>query len=135
MVIALLALLGVDLIVIVVLLGIMLSRLRWVSHQPGAFKGAIRVVDGEAPGWEPSGSAAMAAGSAICSSGPRRRCCSVTSWCPPAAEPGEVKRVGSDPMIVPLAADGGARVEVAAAGDDRGRALGLLAVSAPSPSR
>ena len=52
-----------------------------------------------------------------------------------AAEPGEVKRVGSDPMIVPLAADGGARVEVAAAGDDRGRALGLLAVSAPSPSR
>jgi hypothetical protein len=52
-----------------------------------------------------------------------------------AAEPGEVKRVGSDPVIVPLAADGGARVEVAAAGDDRGRAPGLLAVSAPPPSR
>ena len=44
-----------------------------------------------------------------------------------AAEPGEVKRVGSDSVIVPLAADGGERVEIAAAGDDRGRALGLLA--------
>jgi hypothetical protein len=41
MLIALLALLGVDLIVILVLLGIMLSRRRWVSHPPGAFKGAI----------------------------------------------------------------------------------------------
>jgi hypothetical protein len=37
-----------------------------------------------------------------------------------AAEPGDVKRVGSDPMILPLAADGGARVEVAAAADDVG---------------
>ena len=52
-----------------------------------------------------------------------------------AAEPGEVKRVGSDPVIVPLAADGGARVEVAAAGDDRGRALGPLAALRPPPAR
>lgn len=52
-----------------------------------------------------------------------------------AAEPGEVKRVGSDPMILPLAADGGARVEVAAAADDRGWALGPLAASAPPPAR
>jgi hypothetical protein len=49
------------------------------------------------------------------------------------AEPGEVKRVGSDPVILPLAADGGAQVEVAAAADDRGRALGPLAASAPPP--
>jgi hypothetical protein len=52
-----------------------------------------------------------------------------------AAELGEVKRVGSDPVIVPLTADGGARVEVAAAGDDRGRALGPLAAPAPPPAR
>ena len=37
-----------------------------------------------------------------------------------AVEPGEVKRVGSDPVVLPLAAEGGARVEVATAADDRG---------------
>ena len=73
MVIALLAVLGVDLIVIVAFLGVVLSRRRWVSRQPGAFKGAIRVVDGEVSGLGPSGSAALAAGSATCWSGPRRR--------------------------------------------------------------
>jgi hypothetical protein len=52
-----------------------------------------------------------------------------------AAEPGEVKRVGSDPVIVPLAADGGAQLEVATAVDDRGRALGPLAAPAPPPAR
>jgi hypothetical protein len=50
MVIALLAVLGVDLIVIVVLPGAVVTRRRWVSRQPGAFKGAIRVVEGEVSG-------------------------------------------------------------------------------------
>jgi hypothetical protein len=50
MLIALLAVLGVDLIVIVVLLAVVLSRRRWVSHQPGAFKGAIRIVQGDVRG-------------------------------------------------------------------------------------
>jgi hypothetical protein len=50
-----------------------------------------------------------------------------------AAAAGEVKRLGSQPVIVPLAAEGGARVEVTAAGDDRGRVLGSLAApAAPS---
>src|SRR5688572_16710853 len=85
MVIALLAVLGVDLIVIVVLLGAVLARRRWVSHQPGTFKGAIlreRSASSTARyrGWDPRGSAAMAAGSVTCSSGPRRRRCSGTSW-------------------------------------------------------
>ena len=53
MVIALLAVLGVDLIVIVAFLGVVLSRRRWVSRQPGAFKGAVRVVEGEVPGLAP----------------------------------------------------------------------------------
>jgi hypothetical protein len=53
MVIALLAVLGVDLIVIVVLLGVVLTRRRWVSHQPDAFKGAIRVVEAEVSGLRP----------------------------------------------------------------------------------
>jgi len=50
MLIALLALLGVDLIVIVVLLAGVLSRKRWITRQPGAFRCAVRVVDGEVPG-------------------------------------------------------------------------------------
>ena len=53
MVIALLAVLGVDLIVIVAFLAVVLSRRRWVSRQPGAFKGAVRVVHGEVSGLGP----------------------------------------------------------------------------------
>jgi hypothetical protein len=52
-IIALLAVLGVDLIVIVIVLGVMVTRRRWVRHQPGAFKGAIRTVDGEVSGLGP----------------------------------------------------------------------------------
>jgi hypothetical protein len=44
-----------------------------------------------------------------------------------AAEPGEVKRLGGEPVILPLAADGGARVEVATPADSRERALGPVA--------
>jgi hypothetical protein len=36
-------------------------------------------------------------------------------------------------MILQLAADGGARVQVATSGDDRGRALGPLEALAPAP--
>jgi hypothetical protein len=50
MLIGLLAVLGVDLIVIVVLLGFVLARKRWVKRQPHAFRGAIRVSDGEIDG-------------------------------------------------------------------------------------
>jgi hypothetical protein len=53
MLIALLAVLGVDLIVVVALLGSVLSRKRWVMRQPGAFRGAIRVGDGEIDGLRP----------------------------------------------------------------------------------
>ena len=38
-------------------------------------------------------------------------------------------------MIVPLTADGGARVEVVAAGTDHERALGPLAASVSGPPR
>ncbi len=50
MLIALLAVLGVNLIVIVVLLAFVLSRKRWVMRQPGSFRGAIRVSSGELDG-------------------------------------------------------------------------------------
>ena len=44
MLIALLAVLGVDLIVIVIVVAVLLARRAWESHQPGAFKGAIELV-------------------------------------------------------------------------------------------
>jgi hypothetical protein len=50
MLIALLALLGVDLIVLVAFIAVVLMRKRWVKRQPGAFRGAIRVSDGEIDG-------------------------------------------------------------------------------------
>jgi hypothetical protein len=50
MLIALLAVLGVDLVVVVVLVAGVVSRKRWVMRRPGAFRGAIRVTAGEIDG-------------------------------------------------------------------------------------
>jgi len=50
MLIALLAVLGVDLIVLVVLVAFMLIRKRRVRRQPGTFRGAIRVDSGKVDG-------------------------------------------------------------------------------------
>ena len=134
MIVALLAVLGVDLIVIVVVLGVMLTRRRWVSHQPGAFKGAIRVVDGEVSGLGPKwkrGYGRWVRDVLVWTKAPlllRNDLIAVDglAGAPRAAKPGEVKRLGKDPLIASLAADGGARVEVAAAVENRGRALGPL---------
>lgn len=138
MVIALLAVLGVDLIVIVAFLGVVLSCRRWVSRQPGAFKGAIRVVDGEVSGLGPKwkrGSGRWVRDVLVWTKAPlmfQNELAAVDGLAGEvrAAEPGDVKRVGSDPMILPLAADGGARVELAAVADDRRRALGPMAAPA-----
>jgi hypothetical protein len=51
--IALLAVLGVDLAVIVGVAAVLVSRRAWVSHQPGTFKGTIRVTGGDVPGFRP----------------------------------------------------------------------------------
>jgi hypothetical protein len=122
MIAAVLALLGVDLIVILVLVGLMLTRRRWLSHQPGAFKGAIRVVDGEVSGLGPKwqrGYGRWVREVLVWTKKPmlfRNELVAVDGLAGEAraAEPGEVKRVGSDPVIVPLAAESGARVEIAA---------------------
>ena len=53
MLIALLALLGVELIVLVALVTFLRARKRWVMRQPGAFHGAIRVSRGELDGLGP----------------------------------------------------------------------------------
>ena len=134
--------LGVDLIVIVVLVGVLLSRRRWVSHQPDAFKGAIRVVDGEVSGLGPKwkrGSGRWVRDVLVWTKAPflfRNELVAIDGLADAvrAAEPGEVKRLGSEPVIVPLAGDGGARVEVATAIDSRERAFGSVVAPAPPPS-
>ncbi len=50
MLIALLAVLGVNLIVVVGLLALVLSRKRWVKRRAGSFRGVIRVSSGEIDG-------------------------------------------------------------------------------------
>ena len=138
MIIALLAPLGVDLIVILVLLGLMLTRRRWLSHQPGAFKGAIRVVDSEVSGLGPKwkrGYGRWVRDVLVWTKAPallRNELVAVDGLADAvrAAEPGEVKRLGSEPVIVTLAADGGARVEVATPADSRERTLGPVVPSA-----
>jgi hypothetical protein len=54
--IALLAVLGVNLIVLVAFAALVVSRRRWLKRQPGEFTGAIRVssgdIDGLGPKWK-----------------------------------------------------------------------------------
>jgi Protein of unknown function (DUF2550) len=145
MLIALLAVLGVDLAVIVVLLGAVLARRRWVSRQPGAFKGAIRVVQGEMEGLTPKWKRLAPRWKR----GYGRWVRDVLVWTKApflfrtelvaadgldgdirAAAAGEVKRIGDDPVVVPLAF-GDARVEVAAARASRAQALGPYAAAKP----
>jgi hypothetical protein len=125
MLIALLAVIGVDLIVIVVLLAFAISRRRWVKRRPGAFEGAIRVADGELDGLGPKWQR-----------GYGRWVREVLVWTKapflfrnelvPAdglagerpAGPDEVKRLGDGPVVIELAT-GPATVEIAASGEQR----------------
>lgn len=122
MLIALLAILGVDLWVILALLAAVLLR-RWhVSRQPGAFRGAIRVVEGDVPGlkakWK-RGYGRWVRDVLVWTNAPL---CIRYQFVPASglageARPikdGEVRRLGKQPSSVLLLADSGARVEVAA---------------------
>jgi hypothetical protein len=139
MLIALLAVLGVDLPVIVALMVLALARKRWVSRQPGAFKGAIRVTEGEMPGLK-----------AKWKRGYGHWIRDILSWTNKpflfrnevvlaglagevrAAKPGEIRRLGKQPAVVPLAVEGDARIEVAVSADAPKRAPGPFAEGAPS---
>jgi hypothetical protein len=140
MLIALLAVLGVDLSVIVALMAVVLARKRWVSRQPGAFKGAIRVIEGEVPGLK-----------ATWKRGYGRWIRDILIWTNKpflfrnevvladglagevrAARPGEIRRLGKQPAVVPLAVEGDARIEVATSADGQERAPGPFAEGAPS---
>ena len=139
MLIALLAVLGVDLIVIVVLVGVLLTRRAWVSRQPGAFKGSIRVADGEVPGlrrkWK-RGFGRWVGDVLVWTVAPflfRNELIEAdrtTNEIRQAGPDDKVRRVGSNPVIMVVGADG-ARIEVATAADQRERAFGRPADRVP----
>jgi hypothetical protein len=142
--IALLAVLGVDLIVIIALLGVVLTRRHWVRRQPGAFKGAVRVVDGDVHGltskWK-RGSGRWVGEVFVWSKAPflfRNELVAAQGLSAKVrtAEPDEIKRLGKHPVVVPVLIDSGAQIEVAAGEDQRELAGGPFAATVPpAPSQ
>jgi hypothetical protein len=130
MLIALLAVLGVDLIVIVALLAFVLSRKRWVMRQPGAFRGAIRVTSGDIHGLRPKwgrGYGRWVRDVLVWTKGPflfRNELVASDGLDEQRpARPDEVKRLGDHPVVTRVRA-GNATVEVAARDDDGELVLG-----------
>jgi hypothetical protein len=137
--IALLAILGVNLIVIVVLLAFVVSRKRWVMRQPGSFRGVIRVSSGEVDGLR-----------AKWGRGYGRWVRDVLVWTKapfffrnelvPAdgldqqrpAGSDEVKRLGDQPVVVQIRV-GSAMVEVVAPDDELERLLGPYGAPVDAP--
>jgi hypothetical protein len=125
MLIALLALLGVNLAAIVALLVVVLSRKRWVTRQPGVFRSAAREVAGEAHGFHPKwrrGYGRWVHEVLVWTRAPfffwneLNPVDSMTGERP--AGPREIRRLGDEAVVVSLTW-GAATVEVAARGEDR----------------
>jgi hypothetical protein len=137
MLIALLAVLGVDWIVIVIVVGSVLGRKRWVSHQPDAFKAAIRVTRGDVAGLSPKwrrGYGRWVRDVLVWTKGPllfRNELVAADALAGEdrPAEPGEVRRLGEKPTIVPVAIDGDARIEIAVAAESLDKARGPFTAS------
>ena len=130
MLIALLALLGVNLIALIVLAAFVFTRKRWVKRQPGAFRGAIRVSGGKVDGLKPKwrrGYGHWVRDVLVWTKGPFL----FRNELVPAdgldeqrpAGPDEVKRLGDHPTVVRVRT-GTATVEVAARGEDAELLLG-----------
>jgi hypothetical protein len=140
MLIALLAVLGVDLIVIVIFGAVVVGRRRWLKKQAGEFFGAVRVTRGDIHGLKPKwkrGSGRWVRDVFVWSKGPflyRDYLLPVDGVSSErAARPGEVKRLGDDPIVIGFAS-GDAMIEVAAKSEDRDRVIGSLTTPAPSAS-
>ena len=124
MIIALLAVLGVDLIVLVVLVAFVVGRKRWVRHEPGAFRGAIRAVDGEVHGvgstWH-RGYGRWVRDVLVWTKGPFLMRNELLATDGPdgqrLARPDEVRHLGADPVVVRVRV-GDASVEIAAGRED-----------------
>lgn len=134
MLIALLAVLGVDLIVLVAFAVLVFGRRRWLKRQPGAFVGSIRVtsgdIDGLGPKWK-RGSGRWVRDVLVWNKAPLMLTNELIAVDRISgerlAEDGEVKRLGDKPIIIEFAADGGDHIEVAARPEHRALATGLSA--------
>ncbi|HWL64928.1 MAG TPA: hypothetical protein VNP73_03045 [Actinomycetota bacterium] len=130
MLIALLAVLGVDLIVLVGFVAFVLTRKRWVKRQSGAFHGAARVASGEVDGlrtkWN-RGYGRWVRDVRVWTKGPflfRNEIVATEGLVDQRpAEPDEVKRLGDHPSLIRVRLDGGT-VELAANGADTELLLG-----------
>jgi len=130
MVMALLIMLGVDLIVILIFAGFVLGRRRWLKRQPGAFVGAIRVSSGDIDGLKPKwkrGSGRWVRDVFVWSKAPLM----IVNELIPVdalvgerkAKAGEVKRLGDDPVVLELATNA-AKIEIAVKAECRALAAG-----------
>ena len=123
MVIALLAVLGVNLIVIVALIALVVIRRRWLKRQPGEFVGVARVprgdIDGLSPKWK-RGSGRWVRDVFVWSKGSLR----LRNGLVPVdrlsgqrqAKAGEVKRLGDSPVVCEFDSSG-ATMEIAGKAD------------------
>jgi hypothetical protein len=135
MLVALLAVLGVNLIVIVAMMALVISRKRWVRGQPGAFAGRIRAADGEIDGVGPKwrrGYGRWVRHVLVWNKTPflfRNEFMAVEALATErSASPEELKRLGDDPVVIELTT-GMATIELAASGEDRELLLGPYASS------
>jgi hypothetical protein len=146
MLIALLAILGVNLIVVVILLAFVLSRKRWVKRQPGSFRGLIRVSGGEIDGLRSRwgrGYGRWVRDVLVWTKAPflfRNELVAADGLDQQRpAGPDEVKRLGDHPIVMRLRI-GSATVEVAAHDDESelllgpyGKALDAAVAAEPTP--
>jgi hypothetical protein len=132
MLIALLVVLGVDLIVVVGLGAGLIARRRWLKRQPGDFQGAIRVargsVDGLGAKWK-RGHGRWVRDVLVWSKAPflfRNELLPIDDLTGErTATSGEVKRLGESPVVVDLSTNG-ATVQIATKKDHRALAVGPL---------
>jgi hypothetical protein len=140
MLIALLAVLGVNLIVLVAFAELVLGRRRWLKRQPGEFAGAIRVTSGDIHGhgakWK-HGSGRWVRDILVWSKAPlmlRNELAPVDGLSAERpARSGAVKRLGDEPAVLAFAFDD-ATIEVAAKVEHRGLVTGPV-TDPPRPCR
>ncbi|MFQ1002640.1 hypothetical protein [Modestobacter sp. SSW1-42] len=140
MLIALLVALGVDLIVVVAVGALVSGRRRWVRRRPGAFRGAVRAADGPVDGLGPRwrrGYGRWVRDVLVWTRAPflfRTEVLPVDGLDGPRpARPGEVGRLGPDPLVLTFGS-GGSHIAVAVRAEDRERALAPFPAAGPAPS-
>ena len=139
MLIALLIVLGVDLIVVAAFAAFVFGRRRWLKRQPGEFAGAIRVsggdVDGLGPKWK-RGSGRWVRDILVWTRAPllvRNELIPVDRLC--GEQPGHadgLKRLGDKPVVIEFAT-GSAKIEVAGSAEHRALVTGPITAS-PTPA-